>query len=501
MMSAGQEQTTKAAAAETKEAQSPLDAIIDLMPTRIKKERDKATDFVRTVVEEATKGTFTWDKTLTRTLTQAQKQLDAVLSKQLAAIMHNPQFQKLEGSWRGLKYLVFNSETGEQLKLKVLNVSKRQLFKDLENAIEFDQSTMFKHIYESEFGMPGGVPYGALVGDYEFTPHPEDISLLEKMSQVAAAAFCPFISAADPGLLDLQSFAGLPKPRDLAKTFEQEDWIKWRAFRDSEDSRFVALTLPRVLSRLPYGASTKPIDEFAYEEVELDAKGRAKPVPHEHYAWMSSAYVYGARLTDAFAKTGWCTAIRGAENGGKVEGLPIHVFKSDDGDLDVKCPTEVAITDRREHELSKLGFLPLCYYKNQDCSVFFGGQTTQKPKKYDTAQATENAAISARLPVIMATGRICHYLKVMARDWVGSFKEREDLEKALNRWIARYIAAAKVPSEEEKAKYPLAAAKITVKEIPGAPGYYNAVAHLRPWLQLEALTTSLRMVTKIPGSK
>ena len=286
--------------------------------------------------------------------------------------MHNPAFQKLEGTWRGLNYLVMNSETSAQLKLKVLNVSKRELFKDLDRAVEFDQSQLFKKLYENEFGSPGGEPYGALIGDYEFTNHPEDIDMLGKLSNVAAAAFCPFIGAASPKLFGFDSFTELSKPRDLEKIFETVEYTKWKSFRDSEDSRFVTLAMPRVLSRLPYGSQTKPVEEFDFEEVELDSAGKAKPVPHEHYAWMNAAYVLGTRLTDAFAQYGFCVAIRGAEGGGKVEGLPAHVFTSDDGDLDLKCPTEIGITDRREAELSKLGFLPLCHYKNTDYSVFFG---------------------------------------------------------------------------------------------------------------------------------
>jgi type VI secretion system protein ImpC len=284
----------------------------------------------------------------------------------------------------------------------------------------------------------------------------------------------------------------------LAKIFDSADYIKWRSYRDSEDARFVTLTMPRTLARLPYGAATKPVEEFAYEEVELDKKGQPKSVSHDDYCWMNAAYVLGTRLTDAFAKNGWCTAIRGVENGGKVEGLPVHVFRSDDGDLDVKCPTEVGITDRREKELSDLGFLPLVHFKNTDYSVFFGAQTTQKPKKYDAPNATANAAISARLPYIMATSRIAHYLKVIARDKIGSFMEVTDCQDFLNRWIMQYVCADEKPSAEMKAKYPLAEARIEVQEVPGAPGSYHAVAHLRPWLQMEELTTSLRLVAKIP---
>lgn len=461
-------------------------------------EESRAQELLRTLTEEALKGTITWNKDVTRTITAGVSAIDAAISKQLAAIMHDPKFQKLEGSWRGLHHLVMNSETSAQLRIKVLNLPKRELFKDLDRAVEFDQSQAFKKLYENEFGTPGGEPYGALVGDYEFTNHPEDIELLNKMSNVAAAAFCPFVSAAAPGLFGFDSFTELSKPRDLEKIFDTVEYTKWTSFRDSEDSRFVVLTMPRVLSRLPYGSQTRPVEEFDYEEVELDAKGQAKAVAHDQYCWMNSAYVMGTRLTDAFAKYGFCTAIRGAEGGGKVEGLPTHIFTSDDGDLDLKCPTEIAITDRREAELSKLGFLPLCHYKNTDYSVFFGAQSTQKPKKYDRPEATANAAISARLPYIMASSRFAHYLKVIARDKIGSFMEVEDCQAWLERWITNYVSADSKPSAEAKARYPLREAKIEVREVPGAPGSYNAVAWLRPWLQMEELTTSLRLVARIP---
>jgi type VI secretion system protein ImpC len=491
--SSKQPESTSSAAAG-----SLLDQITSMMPRAVEKPRRD--ELIRSLVEESLKGTVTFDKSITKTINQAISSIDATMSRQLAEIMHNADFQKLEGSWRGMHHLVMNSETSAQLKIRVMNISKRELFKDLDKAVEFDQSQIFKKIYEAEFGSPGGEPYGAMIGDYEFSNHPEDIDLLGKMSQVSAAGFCPFVSAASPKLLGMDSFSELSKPRDLEKIFLDETYTKWRSFRDSDDARFVVLTMPRSLSRLPYGKNTKVVDEFDYEEVELDEKGDAKPVPHEHYSWMNTAFVMGARLTDAFAKTGWCTAIRGAENGGKVEGLPAHVFTADDGDKSLKCPTEIAITDRREAELSKLGFLPLCHYKNTDYAVFFGAQTAQKAKKFDRPEATANAAISARLPYIMATARIAHFLKVIARDKIGSFMERQDCEEWLRRWIANYVSSDPHPSDDVKARYPLAEAEIKVEEIPGSPGSYNAVAWLRPWLQLEELTTSLRMVAKIPAA-
>lgn len=461
-------------------------------------ERDRAQELIRTLTEEALKGTLTYSKNLTVTFNKAIAAIDEKMSAQLAAIMHDPKFTKLEGSWRGLQHLVLNSETGSTLKIRVMNATKREVYKDLSKAVEFDQSQTFKKIYENEFGTPGGEPYGALIGDYEFTSHPEDIELLEKMSNVAAAAFAPFISAASPQMFGFGDFGELTKPRDLEKIFETSEYAKWRGFRESDDARFVSLVMPRVLARLPYGAATKTVEEFGYEEAPHDAAGAALPMQHDEYCWMNAAYVMGTRLTSAFAENHWCTAIRGAEGGGKVEGLPTHNFVSDDGDLDTKCPTEVGITDRREAELSKLGFLPLCHYKNTDYAVFFGAQTTQKPKKYDKPEATANAAISARLPYILASSRFAHYLKIMARDKIGSFMEADECEAWLNRWVRNYVNGNPGAGADMKAKYPLAEAQITVKEVPGAPGSYTAVAHLRPWLQMEELTTSLRMVARIP---
>ena len=461
-------------------------------------EPSRVEQLLRTLTQEATSGTIQYKKNLTQTLKEAIAKFDEQISEQLAAVMHNEKFKTLEGSWRGLHYLVKNSEIGETLKVQMLNVTKKELAADLEKATDFDQSTFYKKVYEEQFGTAGGAPFGVLVGDYYFSKSPSDVELLTNISSVAAAGFCPFIAAANHEVFGLDSFTELSNPMDMKQLFETADYIKWNSFRQSEDSRFVTLAMPRVLARLPYGRDTKKIDEFDYEEAPRDAQGNPKPMAHDDYCWMNAAFALAGRLTDAFAKSGWCTAIRGAEGGGKVENLPSHVFMSDDGDLDAKCPTEIGITDRREKELSDLGFLPLCHYKNQDYSVFFGAQTTQKPKKYDRPDATANAAISARLPYIMATSRFAHYLKVMARDKIGSFMEASDCEIWLNRWIQNYVNPMEGAGQANRAQYPLREARIEVKEIPGKPGSYNAVAHLRPWLQMEELTTSLRMVARIP---
>ncbi len=440
------------------EAQATLEPTVEATSTTILQQAIVATkqtdtsrseELLRTLTEEALNGTVTWNKNLTVTFREAIAGIDEQISKQLAEVMHHNSFQKLEGSWRGLQYLTVNSDTSQTLKIRVLSMNKSELYKDLSKAVEFDQSQIFKKVYESEFGTPGGEPYGALVGDYEFTNHPKDIESLSLMSNVAAAGFTPFLSAASPALFGFDNWTELSKPRDLEKVFESLEYTKWRSFRESPDSRFVTLAMPRVLARLPYGESTTPIEEFRYEEFDLDDKsGMAKNTEHDKYCWMNASYVLGARMTEAFSTYGFCTAIRGAEGGGKVSNLPSHVFVSDDGDPDLKCPTEIGITDRREAELSKLGFLPLCHYKNTDYAVFFGAQTCQKPQKYNNPDVTANAAISARLPYIMATSRFAHYLKVMARDKIGSYMEAEDVENWLNRWILSYVNASEGGGQE-----------------------------------------------------
>ncbi|MEO3389466.1 type VI secretion system contractile sheath large subunit [Mesorhizobium sp. CAU 1741] len=487
-------ETGTAAATETGSL-SLLDQAIGVTKTA---EPDEMQDLLRTLTSEALSGTVTFSKNLTQTFNKAIAAIDEKLSTQLAAIMHHEDFQKLEGSWRGLNYLVKNSETSATLKIRVLNLKKKDLHKDLTKAVEFDQSQIFKKIYESEFGTPGGEPYGALIGDYEFSSGTEDLEVLQGMSNVAAASFAPFISAANPKMFGLESFSELSKPRDLEKIFESSEYIKWRSFRDSEDSRFVTLTMPRVLARVPYGSAGKEIEEFRFEEAPLAADGRAVGMASDQFSWMNASYALGGRLTSAFAEHGWCVAVRGAEGGGKVENLPSFTFTSDDGDVDQQCPTEIGITDRREAELSKLGFLPLCHYKGSDYAVFFGSQTSQRAKKYDSPDATANAAISARLPYIMATSRFSHYLKVMGRDKIGSFMEAKDCETWLNDWIRNFVNGNPDASADMKAKYPLAEASVSVKEVPGAPGSYNAVAYLRPWLQMEELTASMRLVARIP---
>ena len=418
-------------------------------------------------------------------------QLDTLISKQLNSVMHHEDFQKLEASWRGLHYFVHQSETGTMLKVRVLNVAKKDLLKDMERAPEFDQSALFKKVYEEEFGTFGGAPFGALVGDYEFTRHPQDIALLEKISNVAAAAHAPFISAASPELFNWDDFTEMGGPRDLAKIFSTPDYVKWRSFRDSEDSRYVGLCLPHVLGRLPYGPETIAVEAFNFKE---DVDG----TDHKKYLWGNAAYAFATRLTESFARHHWCAAIRGVEGGGLVAGLPVHTFRTDQGDVALKCPTEIAITDRREKELSDLGFIPLVHCKNTDYAAFFGAQSCQQAKLYNTDAANANARLSTQLQYIMATSRFAHYLKAMMRDKIGSFMSRSDCELFLNRWIANYVTKDPDANQETKAKRPLSEARIDVVDIPGKPGCYKAVAFLKPHFQLDELTVSLRLVAELP---
>jgi type VI secretion system protein ImpC len=461
-------------------------------------EPEQAQLLLRTLTEEALKGTVTFSRNLTLTFNKAIALLDQKLSEQVTAILHHPDFLKLEGSWRGLSYLVANTISDSMLKIKLLNASKAEIAKDLAKATDFDQSDTFRRIYTSEFGTLGGEPFGALIGDYEFTNHAADVEFLNSMSGIAAGSFTPFISSTNAKMFGLADFRELSVPKDLKRNFEAQEYARWRSFRDKEEAAFVTLTMPRVLARVPYGATTKPIEEFAFEEASKDDRGAEKALPHEHYCWMNAAFVLGARLTEAFAKNGWCTAIRGTEGGGKVENLPSHVFVSDDGDIDQKCPTEIGIDERREYELSQCGFLPLVHSKNSDFAVFIGSQTAKRAKKYDTPSATENAQIAARLPYVLATSRFAHFLKVMARDKIGTFMEADDCGEWLNRWINQYVNASPTATAESKLRFPLREARVDVKAIPGKSGAYNAVAYLRPWLQMEELTASLRLVANIP---
>ena len=454
--------------------------------------KQKGKDLVKEFVAGVLDGSMTVSKDAETMINQRIAQIDHLLSIQLNEILHHESFQKLEASWRGLKYMLDQSETNDKLKIKVLNVSKRELLKDLQRAPEFDQSALFKKVYEEEFGVFGGAPFAALIGDYQFGKGPEDIELLERISQTAAGAHAPFLSAASPEFFNLDSFANLDAPRDLSKVFDSTEYAKWKSFRQSEDSRYVGLTAPRMLLRLPYGQKTKSVEAFQYEE---DVDG----TDHNKYLWGNAAFALGARLTNAFSLYGWCAAIRGVEGGGLVEGLPVHNFYTDEGDLAMKCPCEVQITDRREKELADQGFIPLVHSKNNDFAAFFSVQSCQKPKVYDKDAANANARLSTQLPYIFAVSRFAHYLKAMMRDKLGSFMSRSDCERFLNQWIQNYVTPDDTASQSVKASHPLREARIDVAEVPGKPGVYRATAFLRPHFQLDELSVGLRLVADLPA--
>ena len=458
-------------------------------------EHARAKDLIAELVSQVMDGTVVVSNNLSATLDARVAELDRMISAQLSAVMHAPAFQKLERSWTGLHYLVKNSTTsGGGQQIRMMNATKKELVKNFQSALEFDQSAIFKKVYEEEFGTFGGAPYGALIGDFEISRQPEDIYFLEQMSHVAAASHAPFITSAAPELMGIESFGDLGKPRDLAKVFDTVEYAKWKAFRESEDARYVGITLPRFLGRLPFNpADGTTVEGFNYVE---DVDGR----DHQKYLWCNAAYAFGARLMTAFEDFGWCAAIRGVEGGGLVEDLPTHTFKTDEGEVALKCPTEVAITDRREKELSDLGFISLVHCKNTAYAAFFGAQSAQKAKKYNNEAANANAVLSSQLQYIFAVSRIAHYMKAMMRDKIGSFSAASNVEDFLNRWLTQYVLLDDNASQEQKAQFPLREASVQVAEVPGRPGVYRAVSFLRPHFQLDELSVSLRLVAELPQS-
>ena len=491
-MAKQQEQEAAVQTAEQTQEVSILDQILtEGRMARDEFQKERAKDMIGEFVNQVMSGELTMTKNMDVAINARIAEIDRLITGQMNEIMHHEDFQKLEGSWRGLHHLVKNSLTGPQLKIRVLSVTKKEMLKDFERALEFDQSALFKKIYEEEYGTFGGAPYGALIGDYEFGNHPQDMALLEQLSGVAATAHAPFLSAASPDLFGWDNFTEMTEVRDVSKIFDRTEYMKWRSFRESEDSRYVGLTLPHVLGREPYGEATRPTESFRFEE---DVDG----TDHKKYLWSNAAYALGTRLTEAFSMHGWCVAIRGVEGGGLVQGLPTHTFATDEGEVAMKCPTEVAITDRREKEFADNGFIPLVHCKNTDYAAFFATQSANKAKKYDTDSANANARLSTQLQYIFAVSRFAHYLKSMMRDKIGSFMSRKECEIFLNRWITNYVLENDVAPQEQKAKYPLREARVDVAEVPGKPGVYRAVAFLRPHFQLDELSVSLRLVAELP---
>jgi len=452
---------------------------------------------VQTLAQQALVNTKLISSDTVATIEAMIAALDRKMSEQINLVLHHGDFQKLESAWRGLHYMVTNTETDEQLKIRVMSISKQDLGKTLKRykGTAWDQSPLFKKMYEEEYGQFGGEPFGALVGDYHFDHSPPDVELLGEMSKIAAAAHAPFITGASPTVMQMDSWSELANPRDLTKIFTTPEYAAWRSLRESDDARYLAMCMPRFLGRLPYGAKTAPVDAFNFEEDTVGAE-------HDKYSWCNAAYAMATNINRSFKMYGWCSRIRGVESGGAVENLPTHTFPTDDGGVDMKCPTEVAISDRREAELSKNGFLAMIHRKNSDFAAFIGAQSLQKPAEYDDPDATANAALAARLPYLFACNRFAHYLKCMVRDKVGSFKTRDAMERWLNDWISHYVDGDPANSTEQtKAERPLAAAEVVVEEVEGAPGYYQSKFFLKPHYQLEGLTVSLRLVSKLPSEK
>jgi type VI secretion system protein ImpC len=452
---------------------------------------------VRTLAEQALRETAVVSDDVIGTIKAMIAEIDHTLTQQINLILHHEKFQQLEGSWRGLQYLVSNTETDEMLEIRVMNISKKDLGKTLKKykGVAWDQSPLFKRLYEEEYGQLGGDPYGCLVGDYYFDHTPADVELLGQVSQIAAAAHAPFIAGAGATLMGMDSWQQLANPRELSRVFSAPDYAAWRALRESEDAKYIGLAMPRFLARLPYGARTSPVEEFDFEEQTAGGD-------HSKYTWANSAYAMAVNVNRSFKYFGWCTRIRGVESGGVVEGLPVHTFPSDDGGVDMKCPTEIAISDRREAELANCGLMPLIHRKNTDLAAFIGAQSLQKAAEYNDADATANARLSARLPYLFASCRFAHYLKCMVRDKIGSFKERADMERYLSDWIKGYVLGNPEDAGDTlKAQKPLAGAEVKVQEVEGNPGYYSARFFLRPHYQLEGVNVTLSLVSRLPSNK
>ena len=440
------------------------DEFQNLLTREFKPRSDQAREAVeravQTLAAQALQGAALISEDITKTIEAFIGQIDAKLTEQMNVVLHHPEFQELESAWRGLHYLVNNTETDEMLKIRVFNISKKDLGRTLKKfrGTAWDQSPIFKKIYEEEYGQFGGEPYGALIGDYYFDHSPQDVQLLSDMGQTAATAHTPFITSAAPTVMGMDGWNELANPRDLTKIFQTPEYAAWRSLRESDDSRYVGLCMPRFLARLPYGEKTEPVEEFHFEE---DVEG----ADSEKFCWANAAYAMGTNITRAFKMYGWCTRIRGIESGGAVEGLPAFTFPTDDGGVDMKCPTEIAISDRREAELAKNGFMPLIHKKNSDFAAFIGAQSLHKPEEYDDPAATANANLSARLPYLFASCRFAHYLKCMVRDKIGTAANRTQLTEWLQNWVGNYIdGSPDTSSEEWKASHPLVYASVTIDE-------------------------------------
>lgn len=476
-------------------SQDFLDQIIDSTKAiRRESDRGRMKNQLNNFLSEVTSGAVVVSSDLIGSIEARILAIDELLSTQISLIMHAPEFQKKESSWRGLHKLVQASVT-ENTQVRLLQCTKQDLIKDFKSASDFDQSMLFKCVYESEYGTFGGVPFSAFVGDFQFDNTPQDIELLEQISHVAAAAHAPFLSAIAPGMLSMNDFSEMPRPRDLAKMFDTTDYTRWRSFRQTDDSRYIGLTLPQVLGRMPYGAKTVPVDTFGFEEnIQENDIG-------SDYLWINSAFELAGRIVDSFEEYGWCASIRGVEGGGLVNALPAYNYVSESGERVMQCPTQIAISDRREKELSDLGFIPLVHCKGTDYAAFFAVQSVNRPRQYNSDQANANARLSSQLQYVLATSRFAHYLKSIVRDKVGSFMSRSECQEYLQKWIMQYVVASDNAGPETKARYPLREASVEVVEVPGFPGTFRAIAYLKPHFQLEGLTMSLRLVADLPAQQ
>lgn len=418
--------------------------------------------------------------------------IDQKLTSQLNEIMHHENFQKLESSWRGLQFAVDRTDFRQNIKVEMLNCTKEKLLEDFDDAPETVQSGLYKQLYTHEYDTPGADPFSFIVANYEFDRSAEDITLLQNVAKVAAATHCPFISAVNPHFFGMDSLDPLTNHPDIHSIFETHEYIKWKAFRESEDSRYVGLTLNKFLLRLPYGQDGQSVKGFNYEEDVVQDANR--------YLWGNPAFAFMANVNRSFANHGWAVNIRGPQGGGMVEDLPVHIFTSPEGGQ-YRIPTEIIVPETKEFELAENGFIPLSVYKNKDYAVFFGAQSTQKPQKYDTASATANAKLSANLPYLFLVSRLSHYLKVMQREVIGSQKEKEDLQEDLNRWIRGLVTEDVSPTAEQKAKFPLREASVEVTESPDSPGFYHVSMKVRPHFQVEGVNVDLSLVSRLPNNK
>lgn len=496
-MSADLERQGSAGAAETSEADEFSALLKQSFKPRSERAATEVENAVNTLVTQALSDTTLIKGDVLDTIESMIAEIDKKLSAQMNAIMHAPEFQQLESAWRGLHYLVFNSETDANLKIRFMNIGKNELYRNLKMypGARWDQSPLFKKVYEQEFGTLGGQPFGCLVCDYHFSHLPTDVQLMRDLSKIASSAHAPLFAGADPVLMGMDSWTELMNPRDLSKLFDTPEYAAWKSLRDTDDAAYLGLCMPRMLARLPYGAKTEPVEEFAFEEETDGHKG-------EKFGWINAAYGMAANVNRAFKEHGWCTRIRGVQSGGEVVNLPAFTFPTDDGGVDLKCPTEISITDRREAELASSGLIPLIHRKNTDKAAFIGAQSVYKPRKYDKEEATASDQLKARLPYMFAVSRFAHYLKCMVRDKIGATKEKDELTRWLQSWINQYVDPNPATSDElQKARKPLADARVDIFENPENPGYYSARFYLRPHFQLEGMDIGMSLVSRLPGAK